>query len=125
MTNIVEARTYNSKSNENNPNYDYDDEDDDSGVSGNRNREQEINDNKKEIDEFFKVCSAIGIKTVARAVNHVESKMSTTTNKVIETSVIKCYEYFAQQAKKYGMDLQAEPWADAIVENKVYNCRKR
>ena len=50
--------------------------------------------------------------------------MSTTTNKVIESSVIKCYDYFAQQAKKYGMDLQAEPWADAIVENKVYNCRK-
>ena len=50
LTNIVEARTYNSKSNENNPNYDYDDEDDDddSGVSGNRNREQEVNDNKKE-----------------------------------------------------------------------------
>ena len=83
-----------------------------------------VNDNKKEIDEFFKVCTSVGIKTVARAVNHVESKMSTTTNKVIESSVIKCYEYFAQQAKKYGLDLQAEPWADAIVENKVYNCRK-
>ena len=46
LTNIVEKRTYNSKSNENNPNYDYDEDDDDSGVSGNRNREQEDNENQ-------------------------------------------------------------------------------
>ena len=83
-----------------------------------------VNDNKTEIDKFFNICKEIGVKTVARAVNHVESKMSTTSNKVIENSVIKCYKYFEEQAKKLGFELQAEPWADAIVENKVYNCRK-
>ena len=83
-----------------------------------------VNDNKKEIDSFFSFCSEIGVKTVARAVNHVESKMSTTKNQAIESSVIKAYKYFEEQAKKLGFELQPEPWADAIVENKVYNCRK-
>lgn len=83
-----------------------------------------VNDNKKEIDAFFEFCKSANVKTVARAVNHVESKLSTTTNKAIETSVIKSYEYFKKQAEKYGMELQPEPWADAIVENKVYNCRQ-
>ena len=82
-----------------------------------------VNDNKKEIDTFFDVCKNIGVKTVARAVNHSDSKMNT-TNKAIENSVIKAYKYFEEQAKKYGMELQLEPWADAIIENKVYNCRK-
>lgn len=83
-----------------------------------------VNDNKKEIDAFFNFCKTAGVKTVARAVNHVESKMSTTSNQVIEASVIKAYKYFKEQAEKAGFELQAEPWADAIVENKVYNCRK-
>ena len=83
-----------------------------------------VNDNKQEIDLFFDLCKKIGVKTVARAVNHVESKMSTTKNQVIEASVIKSYKYFEEQAKKYNFELQPEPWADAIVENKVYNCRK-
>ena len=82
-----------------------------------------IDSYKKEIDAFFEVCNKIGIKTVARAVNHHESKMNT-KNQAIENSVIKSYRYFEEQAKKYGMDLQLEPWADAIIENKVYNCRK-
>ena len=83
-----------------------------------------VNDNKKEIDAFFDFCKEAGVKTVARAVNHVESKMSTTSNQVIEASVIKSYKYFKEQAIKLGFELQPEPWADAIVENKVYNCRK-
>ncbi len=83
-----------------------------------------VNDNKKEIDKFFEVCKNMGVKTVARAVNHHESKMDTTKNQVIESSVIKAYSYFAKQAEKLGFELQLEPWADAIVENKVYNCRK-
>ncbi len=83
-----------------------------------------VNDNKKEIDAFFDFCKQAGVKTVARAVNHVESKMDTTSNQAIETSVIKAYSYFKRQAAKFGMELQPEPWADAIVENKVYNCRK-
>lgn len=83
-----------------------------------------VNDNKAEIDAFFSLCKDMGIKTVARAVNHVESKMSTTKNQAIEVSVIKAYKYFEEEAKRLGLDLQAEPWADAIVENKVYNCRK-
>lgn len=83
-----------------------------------------VNDNKKEIDSFFSFCQELGVKTVARAVNHVESKMSTTKNQAIESSVIKAYKYFEEQAKKLGFELQPEPWADAIVENKVYNCRK-
>ncbi len=83
-----------------------------------------VNDNKKEIDAFFDFCKKAGVKTVARAVNHVESKMSTTSNKVIEASVIKAYKYFKEQAEKLRFDLQPEPWADAIVENKVYNCRR-
>lgn len=83
-----------------------------------------VNDNKLEIDKFFTVCKNLGVKTVARAVNHLESKMSTTSNKVIESSVIKCYKYFEEHAKKLGFELQAEPWADSIIENKVYNCRK-
>lgn len=83
-----------------------------------------VNDNKKEIDAFFAFCKDANVKTVARAVNHVESKMSTTKNQAIENSVIKSYKYFEEQAKKHGFDIQAEPWADAIVENKVYNCRK-
>lgn len=83
-----------------------------------------INDNKAEIDKFFNVCKELGITTVSRAVNHHDSKMDTTTNKVIESSVIKAYSYFAAQAKNKGFTLIAEPWADAIVENKVYNCRK-
>ena len=82
-----------------------------------------VNDNKKEIDAFFELCKITGVKTVARAVNHLESKMNT-KNQAIENSVIKSYQYFADQAKKFGMDLQLEPWADAIIENKVYNCRK-
>lgn len=82
-----------------------------------------VNDNKKEIDKFFNVCEELGVKTVSRAVNHSDSKMNT-SNKAIETSVIRCYKYFEEQAKKMGFELQAEPWADAIVENKVYNCRK-
>ncbi|MCR5261200.1 MAG: radical SAM protein [Candidatus Gastranaerophilales bacterium] len=82
-----------------------------------------VNDNKKEIDNFFKVCQNLKVKTVSRAVNHQESKMNT-TNKVIESSVIKSYEYFAKQAEKFGMTLMPEMWADAIVENKVYNCRQ-
>ncbi len=83
-----------------------------------------VNDNKKEIDNFFNVCRELGVKTVSRAVNHSDSKMSTTSNKAIETSVIRCYKYFEEQAKKFAMELQCEPWADAIIENKVYNCRK-
>ena len=83
-----------------------------------------VNDNKKEIDRFFEVCKNMGVKTVARAVNHHESKMDTTKNQVIESSVIKAYSYFAKQAEKLGFELQLEPWADAIIENKVYNCRK-
>ncbi len=82
-----------------------------------------INDNKKEIDNFFALCNELGVKTAARAVNHLESKMNT-KNQAIEKSVIKSYEYFASQALKYGITLQPEPWADAIIENKVYNCRK-
>ena len=83
-----------------------------------------VNDNKKEIDAFFEVCKRAGVKTVSRAVNHDESKMNTTKNQAIEASVIKAYKYFELQAKKLGFDLTAEPWADAIIENKVYNCRK-
>lgn len=82
-----------------------------------------VNDNKSEIDKFFEFCKSANVKTVARAVNHVESKMNT-TNKVIESSVIKAYSYFAEQAQKLGFKLEPEPWADAIVNNKVYNCRK-
>lgn len=83
-----------------------------------------VNDNKKEIDAFFEVCKKMGVKTVARAVNHEESKIKTTKNQVIESSVIKAYKYFENQAIKLGFELQPEPWADAIIENKVYNCRK-
>ncbi len=83
-----------------------------------------VNDNKKEIDKFFEVCKSVGVRTVARAVNHHESKMDTTKNQLIESSVIKAYSYFEKQAKKLGFNLQSEPWADAIIENKVYNCRK-
>ncbi len=83
-----------------------------------------VNDNKYEIDKFFDVCKSIGVKTVTRAVNHHESKMDTTKNQLIETSVIKAYYYFSKQAEKLGFSLLPEPWADAIVENKVYNCRK-
>ena len=50
--------------------------------------------------------------------------MDTTKNQAIETTVIKAYTYFEKQAKKLGFELQKEPWADAIIENKVYNCRK-
>lgn len=82
-----------------------------------------VNDNKKEIDKFFEVAKSIGITSVVRSVDHLESKMNT-KNKAIETSVIKAYEYFAQQAKKYNMTLCEQNWADAIIENKVYNCRK-
>jgi len=83
-----------------------------------------VNDNKKEIDAFFDICKASGVKNVSRAVNHLESKMSTTKNQTIEASVIKSYKYFEEKAKKSGFILTSEPWADAIVENKVYNCRK-
>ncbi|MBE7704870.1 MAG: radical SAM protein [Cyanobacteria bacterium SIG29] len=83
-----------------------------------------VNDNKKEIDAFFDFCKSTGVKTVSRAVNHIESKMNTTKNQAIEANVIKSYKYFEEQAKKRGFDLLAEPWADAIVENKIYNCRK-
>ena len=82
-----------------------------------------VNDNKYEIDNFFNIAKEIGITTVSRAVNHLESKMNT-KNEAIETSVIKAYEYFARQAKNYNIRLMEEPWADAIIENKVYNCRK-
>lgn len=82
-----------------------------------------VNDNKKEIDAFFNVAKSIGITSVIRSINHLESKMDT-KNKAIETSVIKSYEYFAQQAKKLNLKLIDQNWADAIVENKVYNCRK-
>ena len=83
-----------------------------------------INDNKNEIDKFFNLCKQLGVKTVSRAINHNESKMKTTSNKVIESSVIKSYKYFEQQAKKLGFEIMPEPWADKIIENKVYNCRK-
>lgn len=82
-----------------------------------------VNDNKQEIDKFFEMAKEIGIKSVIRSINHLDSKMNT-QNKAIESSVIKSYEYFAKQAKKYNMKLVDQNWADAIVENKVYNCRK-
>ena len=74
------------------------------------------------LDLFFDLCKKIGVKTVARAVNHHESKMNT-KNQAIENSVIKAYGYFEKQAKKFGMDLQLEPWADAIIE--LYNNREK
>lgn len=82
-----------------------------------------VNDNKKEIDAWLDFCKEAGVKTISRAVNHSDSKMNT-KNKMIEISVINTYNYIEKHAKKLGIYVEPEPWADAIIENKVYNCRK-
>ena len=84
-----------------------------------------VNDNKKEIDAFFKICKECGVKTVARTVNHCNRNVNQDKNKLfLETSVIKSYKYFKEQAELFNMNLIPELWADVIVENKVYSCRK-
>lgn len=84
-----------------------------------------VNDNKKEIDAFFKVCQECGVRTVARAVNHNDRKInSSNKNMYLEASVIKSYNYFKEQAENYCMNLILELWAEAIIENKFYTCRK-
>ncbi len=82
-----------------------------------------VNDNKKEIDDWFNFCKETGVRTISRAVNHSDSKMNT-KNKMIEFSVINSYNYIGEKAKKLGLNIDMEPWADDIVKNKVYNCRK-
>lgn len=82
-----------------------------------------VNDNKKEIDLWLDFCKSANVKTISRAVNHSDSKMNS-KNKLIEISVIKAYNYIEKRSKKLGIEVVSEPWADAIVQNKVYNCRK-
>ena len=83
-----------------------------------------INDNKNEIDKFFNLCKELNIKTVSRTVNHNESKISTNSNKIIENSVIKAYDYFEKKTKKLKFKLYIEYWAEEIIRNSVYNCRE-
>lgn len=80
-----------------------------------------VNDSKKELDAFFDFCYDANVKTISRAVNYIGSDVN--SYKPVEKSIIKAYQYFEEKALKYNMNMQPEPWADIIVQNKFYYCK--